>query len=42
VLGKAGMIAATHLQLYTGTVLLTGVLEVALGLYAAWRIGGGE
>ncbi len=42
VLGKVGMIAATHLQIYTGTVLLTGVLGVALGFYAAWKIGGGE
>ena len=42
VLGKVGMIAVTHLQIYTGTVLLTGVLGVALGFYAAWRIGGGE
>lgn len=41
-LGKLGMIAVTHLQLYTGTVLLTGLLGVSLGIYAAWRIGGGE
>ncbi|HLZ54059.1 MAG TPA: FHA domain-containing protein [Verrucomicrobiae bacterium] len=42
VLGKAGMLAVTHLQIYTGTVLLTGVLGLALGFYAAWKIGGGE
>ncbi len=42
VLGKVGMITVTHLQIYTGTVLLTGVLGVALGFYAAWKIGGGE
>jgi hypothetical protein len=42
ILGKVGMIAVTHLQIYTGTVLLTGVLGVGLGFYAAWKIGGGE
>lgn len=42
ILGKVGMIAVTHLQVYTGTVLFTGVLGVALGCYAAWKIGGGE
>jgi pSer/pThr/pTyr-binding forkhead associated (FHA) protein len=42
ILGKVGMISVTHLQIYTGTVLLTGVLGVALGIYAAWKIGGGE
>jgi FHA domain len=41
-LGKAGMLAVTHLSMFNSTALLTGVVGLVIGLFAAWKIGGGE
>lgn len=40
--GKLGMIAVTHLTIYTGTSLLTSGLGICLAIYAAWKIGGSD
>jgi len=42
VLGKVGMIAVTHLTINTNTTYFTGALGLILGIYASWKIGGGE
>ena len=42
VLGKVGMLVVTHLYIYTGTSLLTSGLGLVLGIYVAWKIGGGD
>ncbi len=42
VLGKLGAVLVTHNGLVTGTVLLTGAVGLAAGLFLAWKIGGGD
>ncbi len=42
VLGKLGMIWATHLTLMTNTVYLTAGLGVLIAMAAAWKIGGAD
>jgi hypothetical protein len=42
VLGKVGMLVVTHLTMNTGTSLLTSGLGLVLGIYVAWKIGGGD
>ncbi len=41
-LGKLGMIVVTHLTLNTNTTLLTSAIGLAISIYLAWKIGGGE
>jgi pSer/pThr/pTyr-binding forkhead associated (FHA) protein len=41
-LGKVGMLAVTHLTIFTYTSALTSVLGLVLGIYLAWKIGGGD
>ncbi len=42
VLGKLGMIWATHLTIMTNTVYLTAGLGLLIAMVAAWKIGGAE
>ena len=44
VLGKLGSCYVTHLALtnVTGTVLLTGLVGLVVGLLLAWKVGGGD
>jgi hypothetical protein len=42
ILGKVGMLAVTHLTMFTLTSALTSVLGLLLSFWLAWRIGGGD
>ena len=42
ILGKVGMLAVTHLTMYTLTSAFTSVLGLLLAIYVAWKIGGGD
>ena len=42
VLGKLGMIAATHLTTNSSTSLFTALIGLMVGSFLAWKIGGGD
>ena len=42
VVGKVGMIMVTHLTLNSATSLLTAGLGLVLGIFLAWKLGGGD